>query len=134
MKSFNDAMVELGVDADVTLFTASDFARTLGTNGQGSDHGWGANHMMMGGAVDGGKIFGEYPTSLLNPTSQSDPSLGNLNLGRGRMIPTTSVDEYAAELAMWFGVGNNQDLEDMLPNIRNFYTTGSTTGPLNILS
>ncbi|MEL6105126.1 MAG: DUF1501 domain-containing protein [Planctomycetota bacterium] len=132
MKSFNDAMVELGVDSDVTLFTASDFARTLGTNGQGSDHGWGANHMVMGGAVDGGKMYGEYPSSLLNPTSDADPSLGNLNLGRGRLIPTTSVDEYAAELAMWFGVGNNQDLEDMLPNIRNFYTTGGSTGPLDL--
>ncbi|MEO1529882.1 MAG: DUF1501 domain-containing protein [Planctomycetota bacterium] len=132
IKSFNDAMIELGVDADVTMFTASDFARTLGTNGQGSDHGWGACHMVLGGSVDGGKFYGEYPTSLLNPTSQADPSLGNLNLGRGRMIPTTSVDEYAAELAMWFGVGNNQDLVDMLPNIRNFYTTGNTTGPLNM--
>ncbi len=127
--SFYNAMVELGVENDVTLFSASDFARTLGTNGQGSDHAWGSNQFMVGGCVDGGKIYGTYPTSLLNPV---DPFAGNLNLGRGRMIPTTSVDVMSAELAMWFGISNNQDLETMLPQIREFYSSSETNPPLGM--
>lgn len=129
--SFYDAMVELQCQDDVTLFTASDFARTLGTNGQGSDHAWGSNQIVCGGKVDGGKIYGDYPTSLLNPV---DSFAGNLNLGRGRMIPTTSVDAMSAELAMWFGISNNQDLETMLPQIREFHSAGGTTGPLNMFT
>lgn len=125
LKSFYDATVELGIENDVTLFTASDFARTLGTNGQGSDHGWGGNHILMGGGVGGGTMYGDFPDQV-----DSNP----LNLGRGRMIPTTAVDELAAELAMWFGVANNQDLVDILPNIRNFVAAGGTSGPLGILS
>lgn len=127
--SFYEAMVELGVENDVTLFTASDFARTLGTNGQGSDHAWGGCQIVCGGCVDGGKIYGDYPLSLLNPT---DSYVGNLNLGRGRMIPTTSVDEMAAELAMWFGIGNNQDLETILPQIRQFYDASASGSPLGM--
>ncbi len=122
LRSFYDATVELGVENDVTTFSASEFSRTLGTNGQGSDHAWGANHIVMGGSVDGGKIYGDYPTSLVSPT---DPFAGSLNVGRGRFIPTTSVDEFAAELAMWFGVSNNQDMETMLPNIRSFVAGGA---------
>ncbi|WP_253156701.1 DUF1501 domain-containing protein [Stieleria tagensis] len=125
LKSFYDATVELGVENDVTLFTASDFARTLGSNGQGSDHAWGGNQIVMGGAVSGGQIYGDFPAEL----TAANP----LNLGRGRLIPTTSVDELAAELSLWFGVGNNQDLETILPNIRNFYATGATGSPLGIL-
>lgn len=125
LKSFHDATVELGVESEVTLFTASDFARTLGTNGQGSDHAWGGNHMIMGGGVDGGKIFGDYPE-----LTENNP----LNLGRGRMIPTTAVDELAAEIATWFGISNDQDMEQIIPNIRRFHAAGGTTGPLGILS
>lgn len=121
VKSFYDATVELGIQDDVVLFTASDFARTLTTNGQGSDHAWGGNQIVCGGSVDGGKFFGDYPTSLLNP---QDSFAGNLNLGRGRLIPTTSVDEMAADLAMWFGINNNQDLEAVIPNIREFHSAG----------
>lgn len=127
--SFYEAMEELEMENDVTLFTASDFARTLGTNGQGSDHAWGSNQMVCGGCVDGGKIYGDYPTSLLTP---NDTFSGDLNLGRGRMIPTTSVDEISAELAMWFGIGNNNDLETLLPQIREFYGTGGAGTPLNM--
>ena len=127
--SFYNAMVELGCENDVTLFSSSDFARTLGTNGQGSDHAWGSNQFVVGGSVDGGKIYGSYPTSLLNPV---DPVVGNLNLGRGRMIPTTSVDVMAAELAMWFGISNGSDLETMLPQIREFYSSSATDSPLGM--
>lgn len=126
LKSFQNAMAELQVENDVTLFTASEFARTLGTNGQGSDHAWGGNQMMMGGAVDGGKVFGDYPTEL-TPTNP-------LNLGRGRLIPTMSVDEFAAELAMWFGISNGPDLETIIPNIRRFYAASETSSPLGVLS
>lgn len=130
LSSFNNAMIELGVEGDVVTFTASDFARTLGTNGQGSDHAWGGNQIVMGGGVDGGKIFGNFPGSL---TSVIDPTLGNLDLGRGRLIPTTSVDEMAAELAMWYGVDNATDLQTILPNIGNFYTYSGGTPPMGFL-
>jgi len=130
LKSFYDATVELGCQNDVVTFTASDFARTLGTNGQGSDHAWGGNHIITGGAVQGGKIFGDFPVSLLNPI---DPTFGNLNLGRGRLIPTTSVDEFAAELAMWFGVDNATDLKTVLPNIESFYQYSASQAPLGFL-
>ena len=125
IKAFYDETVALGVQDKVTTFTASDFARTLNSNGSGSDHGWGGNHFVVGGAVDGGKVYGDYPTSLLP---------GNdLDLGRGRLIPTMSVDEYNAELALWFGVGNNSDLETILPNVRNFFGSGGGSAPVGFM-
>ena len=127
MKAFNDAMVEIGCDDNVTLFTASDFARTLGTNGKGSDHGWGGNHMIMGGAVKGGRFYGgpdgpAYPETLRNGS--------DLDIGRGRQIPTLSVDEYNAELALWFGVPQSE-LATVLPNIGRFY--GGAGAPVGFL-
>jgi len=115
LNAFNSATVELGVQGQVTTFTASDFSRTFNTNGTndgtaGSDHGWGSHHMIMGGAVRGGDIYGQVP--LLE--------LGGLeDTGRGRWIPTTSVDEYAATLATWFGVSAS-NLPVVLPNIGRF--------------
>lgn len=115
---FYQATEELAVASDVVTYTASDFARTLTPNtNNGSDHAWGGNHMVMGGGIKGGKIFGNFPVSLAPGNS--------LDLGRGRLIPTTSVDEYAAELAMWFGLDNDSTLEGILPNIRNFLSAGS---------
>jgi len=131
LSSFYTAMTELGCENDVVTFTASDFSRTLGTNGIGSDHAWGGNHMVMGGGVDGGKMFGEFPTSLSSPV---DPSMGNLDLGRGRLIPTTSVDELAAELAMWFGVDNGTDLDLILPNLGSFYSYNPSSPPIGFFS
>lgn len=125
LKAFQDAMVELQLEQDVVLFTISDFGRTLSTNGDGSDHGWGGNSIVMGGPVQGGQLYGQYPESL---------ALGNdLDVGRGRLIPTTSVDEYNAELALWFGILNNAELESVLPNIRTFYSDTATTPPLGFL-
>ena len=121
---FNSALVELGVDNDVTTFTASDFGRTLTSNGRGSDHAWGGNHIVMGGAVNGGDIYGSYP-SLYEGNS--------LDTGRGRLIPTTSVDEYFAELALWFGVPR-RDLELVLPNVSRFYDPASSSPPLGLLA
>ena len=110
MKSFYDATVELGCQNNVTSFTASDFGRTYNTNGDGSDHGWGSHHMIMGGAVRGGDIYGTMPTLEIG---------GPDDTRRGSWIPTTSVDEYAATLAKWFGVSDS-NLPVVLPNIGRF--------------
>lgn len=113
MKSFYDATVELGVANDVTTFTASDFGRTMVTNGDGSDHGWGSHHFIMGGAVKGGDFYGNMP----------DLSVGGPDdTNNGRWIPKISVDEYNATLARWFGVSDS-DLPVILPNIGRFETT-----------
>jgi uncharacterized protein (DUF1501 family) len=124
LSEFHSALVEIGVANDVTTFTASDFGRTLSSNGRGSDHAWGGNHMVMGGAVAGGDIYGTYPSLALN---------GPLDTGRGRLIPTTSVDELFAELALWFGVPA-PDLELVLPNVARFYNPLSSTPPLGFLN
>lgn len=120
--AFQQAMVEIGEQDNVTLFTASDFGRTLTSNGAGSDHAWGGNHFVVGGAVNGQRIYGSFPSLYEG---------NDLDTGRGRLIPTTSVDEYFAELALWFGV-SPQDLPAVLPNIGNFFTPGPT-GPLGML-
>ena len=123
LAEFHSAMTELGVLDRVTTFTISDFGRTLTSNGRGSDHGWGGNSLVMGGAVSGGTVYGTYP--------EIEP--GNpLDVGRGRFIPTTSVDELYAELALWYGVGAG-DLDFVLPNISRFYDTGSGVAPLGFM-
>lgn len=121
---FYQAMVDLGVENQVTLFTASDFGRTLTPNGNGTDHAWGGHQFVVGGGVDGGKFFGEYPSL----------DLGNdLDTGRGRFIPTTSVDQYVADLALWMGVspGNVRDL--VLPNLANFHDVVEDGAPLGFM-
>ncbi len=124
LAEFRDALVELAVFDEVTTFTTSDFGRTLTSNGKGSDHGWGGHHIVMGGSVDGAQIYGDYP--LLSPSSE-------LDVGRGVYAPTTSVDEYFAELASWFGVPPSE-LDVVLPNVRAFYSPGSPTPPIGFLS
>jgi uncharacterized protein (DUF1501 family) len=115
LSAFSAATTELGVPNQVTTFTASDFSRTFNTNGTndgtaGSDHGWGSHHIVMGGAVNGGDIYGQVPLLELG---------GPEDTGRGRWIPTTSVDEYSATLASWFGV-SAANLPVVLPNIGRF--------------
>jgi uncharacterized protein (DUF1501 family) len=110
MKSFCDATVELGVANSVTTFTASDFGRTLASNGTGSDHGWGNHQLIMGGAVQGQRTYGTFPNLAVNGTD--DTTLG-------RWIPTTSVDEYSATLAKWFGV-TTTNLSTVFPNLSRF--------------
>jgi uncharacterized protein (DUF1501 family) len=121
---FNAAMEQLGLSDCVTTFVVSEFGRTLTSNGNGSDHGWGGNVLTMGGAVNGQNIFGNYPLLDLN---------GDLEIGGGVYIPTTAADEYFAELAMWFGVPDS-DLSLLFPNLGNFYSVGSGNpiGFLNI--
>lgn len=110
MNAFYNATVELGVDQSVTTFTASDFGRTLPTNGGGSDHGWGSHQFVMGGAVRGNRLYGTFPTLAVNGPDDTED---------GRWIPTTSVDEFSATLATWFGVSNS-DLPTVFPNIGRF--------------
>jgi uncharacterized protein (DUF1501 family) len=111
VSQFQAAMAELGLEDQVTLFSASDFARTLSTNGSGTDHAWGGNHFVVGGAVNGGRVYGTYPELALG---------SSLDTGRGRLIPTTSVDEYFAELALWMGVSAS-NLPLVLPNLSRFH-------------
>lgn len=120
--SFQSALGELGMENQVTTFTASDFARTLSSNGRGSDHAWGGSHLVMGGAVNGGRFYGTYPSLYAgNP----------LDTGRGRLIPTTSTDEYFAELALWFGVSPG-DLLTIFPNLDRFYDPAGSGSPLGL--
>jgi uncharacterized protein (DUF1501 family) len=110
LAAFARATDELGLGDRITTFTASDFGRTWTTNGDGSDHGWGSHHLIMGGAVKGGDIYGRMPDFSLK---------GPDDTGRGRWIPSTSVDEYSATLATWFGV-KDTDLPLVLPNLGRF--------------
>jgi len=110
MQAFYNATVELGAANQVTTFTTSDFGRTYRPNGDGSDHGWGSHHFVVGGAVKGGELYGKMPNLTVG---------GPDDVGQGRWIPTTSVDEYAATLARWFGVSDT-NLPVVLPNIGRF--------------
>jgi uncharacterized protein (DUF1501 family) len=121
LKAISDAMTtfyktteRLGVERNVTTFTASDFGRPLQVNGTGSDHGWGAHHLVVGGDVVGGNIYGRMPT--MDTRSQDYTN------NQGTLIPTTSVDQYAATMARWMGVSAS-DMPTVLPNIGRFATS-----------
>jgi uncharacterized protein (DUF1501 family) len=120
---FYAATEELGVSDCVTTFTISDFARTLTSNGNGTDHAWGGNAIVMGGAVNGKKMYGDYPVLSLG---------SDLELGSGILLPTTSADVYFAEMALWFGISPN-DLSQVFPNIGNFYNVASGEKPLGFM-
>ncbi len=111
MNAFYQATKELGISDRVTLFTASDFGRTYQSNGSGADHAWGSHAMVLGGSVKGGNIYGAYPTLVLG---------GPDDVGEGRWLPSTSVDEYSATLAKWYGAFSPSDLTNVLPNIGRF--------------
>lgn len=110
LSAFYAATVELGVADQVTTFTASDFGRTLVSNGTGSDHGWGSHHLVIGGAVRGGRFYGRFPVLQVN---------GPDDTREGRWIPSISVEEYSATLARWFGVART-DLPLVFPNLGRF--------------
>jgi len=112
---FQDVLEEMGIAQQVTTFTLSEFGRTLTSNGNGTDHAWGGNVMVMGGDVIGKKIYGNYPTLALET---------DLELGYGVMIPQISADQYFAELALWFGV-DSSELSTIFPTLTNFYQPGS---------
>lgn len=111
--AFHQSVDQLGLSRQVTSFTASDFGRTLTSNGNGTEHGWGSHHFILGGDVFGGRYFGKAPRISIN----SDDEIGS-----GRFVPTTSVDEYSATLASWLGVPNSM-LADIAPNLGRFGTT-----------
>jgi uncharacterized protein (DUF1501 family) len=123
-------LVALGIENQVTLFSGSDFGRTLTSNDRGSDHAWGGNHFVMGGSVVGKKIYGQYPSLAINPDNGAE--INPLDTGRGRLIPTTSCDQYFAELALWLGVPQSS-LPLILPNIGNFFAANSSSPPLGFL-
>jgi uncharacterized protein (DUF1501 family) len=106
-------LVQLNVQNDVTLFTASDFGRTLTSNGDGSDHGWGSHHFVLGGAVQGGNVYGTFPPTTF--FASGNP----VDIGQGNTVPQLAVDQYAATLARWLGVSDT-DMPLVLPNIVNF--------------
>ena len=110
MTAFYNATVEVGVADSVTSFTQSDFGRTLTSNGDGTDHAWGGNQLIIGDAVLGRDMYGTFPSLVLDSAD---------DVGGGRLIPTTSADQYAATLANWFGIPD-QDLDMVAPNIGNF--------------
>ncbi|WCM93071.1 DUF1501 domain-containing protein [Acidovorax sp. NCPPB 2350] len=125
MAAFHAATVELGVADKVTAFTASDFGRTLTSNGDGSDHGWGSHHFVVGGAVRGAAFYGTPPPISVGNGSGSEDQW---HVGQGRLLPGTSVDQYAATLARWFGVANTE-LTGVLPRIGNF---GGSAYPIDL--
>jgi uncharacterized protein (DUF1501 family) len=110
---FDTQMVAAGLGNQVTAFTASDFGRTLTSNSDGTDHGWGSHHFVVGGSVVGGDMYGQYPVIGVNQAN---------DLGAGRLIPTTSVDQYAGTLARWFGLSDGQ-IKTVFPNFANFGTS-----------
>ena len=113
LAAFDAAMIELKVHNNVTTYTASDFGRSLTGNGDGTDHGWGGNQIVMGGAVKGRGIYGTYPVLCTGTDTDT---------GKGRQLPTTSIDQFHAELAQWYGIPNDVNMEQILPNIRNFWS------------
>ena len=110
--AFQRAMEQLGLSNNVSAFTASDFGRTFPSNGQGSDHGWGSHHLILGGAVKGQRTYGTFPTLAVN---------GPDDTSTGRWIPTTAIDQYFATLATWFGV-DNSNVATVFPNLGRFST------------
>ena len=110
MAAFYNAMSEIGMTDSVTAFTQSDFGRTLTSNGDGTDHAWGGNQMIVGGAVAGRQLYGSYPELQIG---------GPEDVGGGRFIPSTSADQFASTLAKWFGIPD-VDLDLVAPNLANF--------------
>ncbi|MEN3942241.1 DUF1501 domain-containing protein [Prosthecobacter sp. SYSU 5D2] len=124
LAAFQRALDQMGLQDRVVTYTASDFGRTLRSNGRGTDHAWGANALVMGGPVQGGRIYGTFPDLTLE--GQDDTGYG------GRTIPTTSVDAFFAEMLQWFGVPA-ASMDHVLPNIANFYDVHSAVPPVGFL-
>jgi len=118
LTAFNSAMKEIGRHDNVVTYTASDFGRTLSPNGRGTDHGWGGNQMLMGGPVGGGRVFGDYPSLVAGSAT---------DVGRGRVLPTTSVAQMHATIARWYGI-TNSEMPLVIPDVGNFNNNGFIKG------
>jgi uncharacterized protein (DUF1501 family) len=124
LAAFRAALIEHDAFDDVTTFTTSEFGRSLESNGSGSDHGWGGHHIVMGGGLNGGGIYGQYP-DLANGSP--------LDIGGGCFVPTTSMDEYLAEMVLWLGVPVSK-LSYVLPDVSRFWSGGSRVTPMGIFT
>lgn len=114
LAGFDADLQARGLSEQVVTFTQSEFGRTLTSNGDGTDHGWAGNQIIMGEPVRGGRIFGHMPAQVIN---------SNDDLGDGRIIPTTSIDQFGAEIAQWFGLGQSE-INEVFPNLHRFDSTG----------
>ncbi|MBX3607195.1 MAG: DUF1501 domain-containing protein [Piscinibacter sp.] len=119
MRYFDTTLAAIGAQDKVTTFTASDFGRTFTSNGDGTDHGWGAHHFVMGGAVRGGDLYGTFPVYGTKNANNNNFDSSPDQLGNGSLLPTTSVDQLGATIGKWFGLTDSQ-LLDVFPNLRNF--------------
>ena len=130
MQYFDTTLGGLNARNAVTTFTASDFGRTFTSNGDGTDHGWGSHHFVMGGAVKGGDFYGAFPTLARKNTNNNNFDGSPDQLGNGAMLPTTSVDQLGATLGRWFGLSDTQ-IGDIFPNLANFNLSTRNLGFMN---
>lgn len=121
MSYFDATLGAMGARERVTTFTASDFGRTFTTNGDGTDHGWGAHHFVMGGAVRGGDLYGTFPVYGVKNANNNNFDSSPNQLGNGTLLPENSVDQLGATIGRWFGLTDAQAL-DIFPNLKNFDT------------
>jgi uncharacterized protein (DUF1501 family) len=127
MRYFDTTLGGLGLRDQVTTFTASDFGRTFTSNGDGTDHGWGAHHFVMGGAVKGGDLYGNFPVLGAKNANNNNFDSSPNQLGNGVLLPETSVDQLGATLGAWMGVGAT-DLAEIFPNLGHFDSTRRNLG------
>ena len=121
MRYFDTTLAGMGALNKVTTFTASDFGRTFTSNGDGTDHGWGGHHFVMGGAVKGGDLYGNFPTLGAKNANNNNFDSSADQLGNGALLPTTSVDQLGATLAKWFGI-SDADALTVFPHLASFTT------------
>jgi uncharacterized protein (DUF1501 family) len=128
MRYFDDTLGAMGARDKVTLFTASDFGRTFTSNGDGTDHGWGSHHFVLGGAVKGGDLYGNFPVLAAKNASNNGFDGSPNQLNNGAMLPGTSVDQLGATLGRWFGGLTDSQLLDIFPNLANWNVSQRNLG------
>ena len=121
------ALGNINARNNVTTFTASDFGRTFTSNGDGTDHGWGSHHFVMGGAVKGGELYGRFPVLAVKNANNNNFDASADQLGNGALLPTASVDQLGATLGAWFGLSPTQ-VADIFPNLNNFNASSRNLG------